>query len=267
MATTCFKASKLTCGSITSVTRSNAPRYRSTSAEAAPGDTVTITLSDTVDTACARVSGDDIYRGAVVNGTLTVTGADVVNCSFQSLLQSDLAAALDDAVRSGVVVEDVDMSASRHEPLRIDEDPQGVSPCVTLGRRVCGIRGECESGEACQLARQLLRFEEEERQDRPDIPPQTVLRQCRDALSNPTTFPGCPANVALSEDSPCRSLLRRVCGKANECSDTPACRAARQLGDMEIDERLSAAQPELNPRAAGQCTQALLDRDFFLPCR
>lgn len=170
-------------------------------------------------------------------------------------------------IRSGVVVQDVDMSASRHEPLRIDEDPQGVSPCVTLGRRVCGIRGECESGEACQLARQLLRFEEEERQDRPDIPPQTVLRQCRDALSNPTTFPGCPANVALSEDSPCRSLLRRVCGKANECSDTPACRAARQLGDMEIDERLSAAQPELNPRAAGQCTQALLDRDFFLPCR
>jgi hypothetical protein len=36
---------------------------------------------------------------------------------------------------------------------------------------------------------------------------------------------------------------------------------------MEVEERLSAAQPELNPRAAGQCTQALLDKDFFLPCR
>lgn len=45
------------------------------------GDTVTVTLSDTVDTACARVSGDDIYRGAVVSGLLTVTGGDVVNCS------------------------------------------------------------------------------------------------------------------------------------------------------------------------------------------
>jgi hypothetical protein len=170
-------------------------------------------------------------------------------------------------IRSGVVVQDADMSASRREPLRTDEDSEAVSPCTALSRRCCGLKGECESAEACHLARQLLRFEEEERQDRPDIPPQTVLRQCRDALSSPATFPGCPANATLSEDSPCRSLLRRVCGKANECADSPACKAARQLGDMEIDERLSAAQPELNPRAAGQCTQALLDRDFFLPCR
>lgn len=170
-------------------------------------------------------------------------------------------------IRSGVVVQDVDMSASKREPLQIAEDADAVSPCIALTRRVCGVKGECEAADACGLARQLLRFEEEERQERPDIPPQTILRQCRDAMNNPTTFPGCPANVALSEDSPCRSLLRRVCGKANECGDSPACRAARQLGDMEIEERLSAAEPELNPRAAGQCTQALLDKDFFLPCR
>jgi len=170
-------------------------------------------------------------------------------------------------IRSGIVVEDVDISASRHEPMRIHPDAEGVSACLALTRRVCGVRGECEGGSACGLTRQLLRFEEEERQERPDLPPQTVLRQCRDALSNPATFPACPANEMLSEDSPCRSLLRRVCGKANECSDAPACKAARQLGDMEVEERLSAAQPELNPRAAGQCTQALLDKEFFLPCR
>ena len=170
-------------------------------------------------------------------------------------------------IRSGVVVQDVDMSASKHEPMQIEAGPEAVSPCVALTRRVCGVKGECEKASACELAKQLQRFEDEERQERPDIPPQTVLRQCRDALSNPTTFPGCPANAALSDDSPCKALLKRVCGKANECGDGSACKAARQLGDMEIDERLSAAQPELNPRAAGQCTQALLDKDFFLPCR
>lgn len=170
-------------------------------------------------------------------------------------------------IRSGVVVQDVDMSASKRAPLQIEDDAGAVSPCVTLTRRVCGVRGDCAKAEACELAQQLLRFEDEERAERPDIPPQTVLRQCQDALSNPTTFPGCPANAALSEDSPCRSLLRRCCGKTDECRDTPACKAARQLADMEIEERLSSAQPQLHPRAAGQCTQALLDKDFFLPCR
>ena len=170
-------------------------------------------------------------------------------------------------IRSGVVVQDVDMSASKREPMRIEESAEGVSACVALTRRVCGLKGECESIDACTLAKQLQHFEDEERQERPDIPPETVLRQCRDALSNPTTFPGCPANASLSEDSPCRSLLRRVCGKANECGQSPSCKAARQLAEMEVDERLSAAQPELNPRSAGQCTQALLDKDFFLPCR
>jgi hypothetical protein len=170
-------------------------------------------------------------------------------------------------IRSGVVVQDVDMSASKREPLQIEEDAGAVSPCVTLTRRVCGVRGDCAQAEPCELAQQLLRFEYEERAERPDIPPQTVLRQCQDALSNPTSFPGCPANAALSEDSPCRSLLRRVCGKTNECADQTGCKAARQLADMEIEERLSSAQPQLNPRAAGQCTQALLDKDFFLPCR
>jgi hypothetical protein len=170
-------------------------------------------------------------------------------------------------IRSGVVVQDVDMSASKREPMHIEDDADGVSPCVALTRRVCGLKSECGSTESCEVAQQLLKFEDEERQERPDIPPQTVLRQCRDALSNPTSFPGCPANATLSDDSPCRSLLRRVCGQRSECAEAPACKAARQLAEMEIEERLSAAQPELNPRAAGQCTQALLDKGFFLPCR
>jgi hypothetical protein len=171
-------------------------------------------------------------------------------------------------VRSGVVVPDVDMSSMRHEPVPpIAEDPMAVSPCVALVRRACGVEGECAGQTACDLAGQLMQFETEERRERPGTPPTSALQQCRDALSNPTTFPVCAANAKLTEDSPCSSLLRKVCGRASECANAVPCRAARQLADMEVGERMSAAHPELDPRAAGQCTQALLDREFFVPCR
>lgn len=171
-------------------------------------------------------------------------------------------------VRSGVVVPDVDMSAMRHEPAPpIAEDPMAVSPCVALVRRTCGVQGECAGQTACDLAGQLMQFETEERRERPGSSPTIALQQCGDALSNPTTFPVCTANAKLTEDSPCMSLLRKVCGRAEECGRADPCRAAHQLADMEVNERMSAAHPELDPRAAGQCTQALLDREFFVPCR
>jgi hypothetical protein len=171
-------------------------------------------------------------------------------------------------VRSGVVVPDVEMSSTRHDLVPpIAEDPTGVSPCVALVRRACGIRGECAGQTACDLAGQLMQFETEERRERPGTPPTVLLQQCRDALTNPTSFPACAANAKLTEESPCTALLRKVCGRVEECGRAEPCRAAHQLADMEVSERMSAAHPELDPRAAGQCTQALLDREFFVPCR
>jgi hypothetical protein len=170
-------------------------------------------------------------------------------------------------VRSGVVVPDVDMSTVRHDPPPVEEDPTAVSPCVALVRRACGVKGECAGQTPCDLAGQLMQFETEERRERPATPPTVVLQQCRDALTSPTTFPVCAANAKLTEDSPCTALLRKVCGRSDECGRADACRAANQLADMEVSERMSAAHPELDPRAAGQCTQALLDKEFFLPCR
>lgn len=171
-------------------------------------------------------------------------------------------------VRSGVVVPDVDMSSMRRDAVPpIEEDPSSVSPCVALVRRCCGLKGECAGQTPCDLAGQLMQFETEERRERPGTPPSVVLQQCRDALTSPTIFPACAANARLTEDSPCTALLRKVCGRVEECGRAESCRAAHQLADMEVSERMSAAHPELDPRAAGQCTQALLDKEFFLPCR
>jgi hypothetical protein len=197
----------------------------------------------------------------------TITGADGSRAPLWDGVHR-----LDDGriltVRSGVVVPDVDMSSTRHEPAPpLLADPAGVSPCVALVRRCCGIKGECAGQKPCDLAGQLMQFETEERRERPSATPTIALQQCSDALSTPAAFPVCVANAKLTEESPCTSLLRNVCGRNDECARTAPCRAARQLADMEVSERMSAAHPELDPRAAGQCTQALLDREFFVPCR
>jgi hypothetical protein len=169
-------------------------------------------------------------------------------------------------VRGGIVVEDADMSASKREPPPLVQDPGTVSPCVTLSRRVCGVNRECASSAGCVLASQLLQFEQDERTERPGATP-SVLFQCREALTNPATFPACPSNVVIAEDSPCRSLIRRVCGLTDGCRESRACRAAHQLAEMELQERLQSMDPEVNPPAATQCTQALLENRFFAPCR
>ena len=170
-------------------------------------------------------------------------------------------------VRAGVVVEDSDMSASRREPPPLLQEPGTVSPCLTLSRRVCGVNRECGSSAGCELASQLLQFEQDERTERPGATPSTILYQCREALTNPMTFPACPTNAVIAEDGPCRALIRRVCGPTDGCKDSRACRAAYQLAEMELQERLQSMDPEANPRAATQCTQALLENRFFAPCR
>lgn len=170
-------------------------------------------------------------------------------------------------VRAGVVVEDSAMSSSRREPPPLVQDPGTVSPCVTLSRRACGVNRECASSAGCELASQLLQFEQDERTERPGATPTTILYQCREALTNPATFPACPANALVAEDGPCRALIRRVCGATNACKDTDACRAAHQLAEIELQERLQSMDPETDPPASTQCTRALLENRFFAPCR
>ena len=82
------------------------------------------------------------------------------------------------------------------------------------------------------------------------------------------------ASSSGSQRAPSQSELRAAL-KAAERDPSKIGEARWMIQNMNLSnrerakayERLSAADPELNPRAAGQCTQALLDKDFFLPCR
>lgn len=66
--------------------------------------------------------------------------------------------------------------------------------------------------------------------------------------------------------SPCEQLVRMVCGRADQCLTMEACKASRQLLDMEQEERVASSNPRLMTFTSGQCLQAQDDREFFLPC-
>lgn len=66
--------------------------------------------------------------------------------------------------------------------------------------------------------------------------------------------------------SPCERLARKVCGPENECLDTEACPATRQLADRELDERRASHNAGYMTPTSGQCQQALKDREFFVAC-
>ena len=67
--------------------------------------------------------------------------------------------------------------------------------------------------------------------------------------------------------SPCEQLVRQVCGRQDECVTAMACGPARQLLDMEREERAASRNPGLMTYSSGQCMQARDDREFFAPCK
>jgi len=68
---------------------------------------------------------------------------------------------------------------------------------------------------------------------------------------------------ALPEDGLCQQLVNRVCGDGGDCSDTTACKLARQMEAMDRQ----AGSPASAPGAEPQCTAALRDPAFFRACR
>ena len=69
----------------------------------------------------------------------------------------------------------------------------GYSPCERLVWRVCGLKDECSEVEGCELARQLLGMEQEERgaAEQPNRMTYTS-GQCQMAARDFGVFPGCP---------------------------------------------------------------------------
>ena len=67
--------------------------------------------------------------------------------------------------------------------------------------------------------------------------------------------------------SPCEKLVRRVCGRKDECADTEGCNLARQLRDMEEAERDESSNRSLTTYTSGSCRRVEMDPGLFPDCR
>ena len=69
----------------------------------------------------------------------------------------------------------------------------GYSPCEKLARRVCGAKDRCAEVEGCDLARQLLGMEEDERAASENRNRMTYSSgQCQYMMTDSEVFPICP---------------------------------------------------------------------------
>lgn len=69
----------------------------------------------------------------------------------------------------------------------------GYSPCEKLARRVCGVKDRCGEVEGCNLARQLLGMEEDERAASKNRNRMTYTSgQCQYMMTDNEVFPICP---------------------------------------------------------------------------
>lgn len=141
--------------------------------------------------------------------------------------------------------------------------------CDQLVRKTCGFQDECARGKPCVLARQLLNMEHEQQRRAPigsgPSPHTASTSECQDALSNPS-FPACAASVPEVEETACKKLMDRVCGDAGQCASSAACDPARQLVEMENQERLESGDPDAKTQTGAECEKAM-GNAFFKPCQ
>jgi len=66
--------------------------------------------------------------------------------------------------------------------------------------------------------------------------------------------------------SPCEKLVRQVCGAKELCGDVEGCNLARQLLDMEQEERAASEDRYRMTYTSGQCQNVMTDRENFPVC-
>lgn len=168
---------------------------------------------------------------------------------------------------SGVVVPNVEIMKEAETLAGRESSPQGagVSPCVVLERKVCGLHDECEQARACRLGRQLLEFEQDGSPDEVLARNDPSRQKCFDALQDEVLFKPCE-KAQLTPSAACQKLLEKTCGAKEQCAENEACGLAHQLVRMEREERLSNLDPDSAVRATRQCQDALLNEELFRPC-
>jgi hypothetical protein len=67
--------------------------------------------------------------------------------------------------------------------------------------------------------------------------------------------------------SPCERLVQKVCGKQNRCDGIEGCKLARQLLDMEKEERNASGSRNRMTYTSGQCAEMTPDTELFPTCQ
>ena len=171
-------------------------------------------------------------------------------------------------IRSGVMVPNTEIVRLRREG-SIEPGGQfveGVSPCLTLVRKVCGLHDECGGQRSCDHAKQLHGIELEEERERSSRSLMQTPLQCVEALEDEAFFMPCGLSRREPSQTPCQRLVDRVCGSRYQCADVRGCSLAKQLRDMEHRERLTSVNPEAVTVSGKQCHSASADTDLFAPC-
>jgi hypothetical protein len=143
------------------------------------------------------------------------------------------------------------------------------SPCVTLVRKVCGLHQECAAQSACSYAKQLRSIELDEQREGSESFSGGLLEtpsQCADALQDEEFFVPCRLRRRDRSPTVCQRLVDEVCGMRNQCANSSGCPLARQLMEMEYQDRLSSVNPEAITNSGRQCQGAFADKDLFTPC-
>lgn len=170
-------------------------------------------------------------------------------------------------VRDGIVISGG--AKTRIEPA--DEEAEivphkQVSACTSLVIKVCGFSGACNQHPACSPARQLMKLEQDEARQSNRSGPNQTTAQCKEALASEKFFSACQSTAENREPSSCESLVSHTCGSDNQCGSSPACTPARQLLEMESQERSAIQDPNRPTYSSKQCAEAITKNTFFSRC-
>lgn len=94
------------------------------------------------------------------------------------------------------------------------------------------------------------------------VPNRTILESRRPSPPEAEDWEGAP----IAGYSPCEKLARRVCGKQDQCGEIEGCTLARQLLDMEQDERAASANLNRMTYTSSQCQNVMKDAELFPHC-
>ncbi len=164
-------------------------------------------------------------------------------------------------VRDGVVVRDETVIEAQQEQQRNHLN----AACLQLVTKVCGPHNECDSGPACDPARQLLVMERDELSGSWSGATLESSTLCLEALGNENYFTPCTRRDITADRSPCERLAARVCGEEGFCSAAQGCDAARQLIGMEQQDLFEF--PGRPSNTSVQCRQMLREpTEVFAGC-